>query len=87
MRQSRQAIDTDIMQRIWAMPCAACGSRKRIEVDHVIPLFAGGTNDPANLQPLCRRCNSNKGNRLLTNEQILWRRRTYNGTAPDRGYL
>lgn len=30
------------------------------EVDHVIPLDAGGTDDEENLQALCKRCHSRK---------------------------
>lgn len=30
------------------------------EVDHVVPLFKGGTNDESNLQPLCRPCHVDK---------------------------
>lgn len=31
------------------------------EVDHVKPLAAGGCNWPANLRPICARCNRSKG--------------------------
>lgn len=34
-----------------------------LTVDHVVPLARGGTNDLANLQVLCKRCNSAKGAR------------------------
>lgn len=34
-----------------------------LAVDHIVPLANGGTNDPTNLQLLCRRCNSKKGAR------------------------
>lgn len=35
-----------------------------LEVDHVIPLADGGPRlDPANLRPLCKRCNSAKRDR------------------------
>ena len=44
--------------------CVMCGSVDRIEVDHIIPLSKGGTNHIDNLQPLCKRCNSAKGNRI-----------------------
>lgn len=36
--------------------CCECGSRARLECDHVIPVDAGGTDDLANLQTLCRDC-------------------------------
>lgn len=34
---------------------------RRFTVDHVKPVVRGGTNDPDNLVPCCRRCNSSKG--------------------------
>lgn len=34
-------------------------------VDHVIPLSKGGSNWPANLRPICRSCNTSKGNRWV----------------------
>lgn len=30
------------------------------DVDHVVPLYRGGTNDRTNLQALCRNCHGNK---------------------------
>lgn len=30
-------------------------------VDHLVPLNMGGTNDPTNLQLLCKECNADKG--------------------------
>ena len=41
--------------------CRNCGSFVRLEVDHVVPLARGGSNDLANLQVLCRTCNRSKG--------------------------
>lgn len=43
--------------------CQHCGTTERIEMDHIIPLSKGGTNHIDNLQPLCRSCNSKKGDR------------------------
>lgn len=42
--------------------CVKCSSSP-VEVDHIIPLSKGGTNHIDNLQPLCKPCNSGKGNR------------------------
>lgn len=44
--------------------CEACNARGRIraaqEVDHIVPLSDGGTNDAENLQSLCKSCHSKK---------------------------
>jgi len=34
-----------------------CGA---VEVDHILPLSLGGTNDRNNLQPICRECHERK---------------------------
>lgn len=43
--------------------CVMCKTEKDLTIDHVIPKSKGGTNEPENLQVLCRRCNAIKGNR------------------------
>ena len=42
--------------------CAKCGlaGRDFLEVDHIKPLADGGTDDDANLQPLCKPCHAAK---------------------------
>ncbi|OYX77869.1 MAG: hypothetical protein B7Y82_04730 [Sphingomonadales bacterium 32-65-25] len=40
--------------------CRLCMAKGRVavavEIDHETPLAKGGTDDPANLRPLCRDC-------------------------------
>jgi len=40
--------------------CAACGSPLDLEIDHVHPRNAGGSDDFSNLQVLCHHCNNRK---------------------------
>lgn len=41
-------------------PCAYCGARDEIQVDHVVPVAGGGANDWMNLTAACRACNRAK---------------------------
>ena len=45
--------------------CAYCSGSYEA-VDHVIPLSRGGSNWPANLRPACKRCNSSKRAKKLS---------------------
>ena len=45
---------------MWGGRCYICGA-PATATDHVIPLARGGTHWPANLRPICTRCNSSKG--------------------------
>lgn len=40
--------------------CRMCQRAPATIVDHITPKGAGGTDDPANLQGLCARCNAVK---------------------------
>ena len=45
-------------RREWAeTKCVYCGAENQLELDHIIPVFDGGTNDRSNAQTLCRSCN------------------------------
>lgn len=43
--------------------CKHCGSQENLSIDHIKPVTKGGTDDIENLQTLCKRCNSKKGNK------------------------
>jgi hypothetical protein len=48
--------------------CQACGARApdvQLEVDHIIPVSKGGTDDMQNLTTLCLDCNRGKGDKLI----------------------
>jgi diadenosine tetraphosphate (Ap4A) HIT family hydrolase/5-methylcytosine-specific restriction endonuclease McrA len=49
--------------------CALCGAKPSpdimLDIDHILPVSKGGTDEPSNLQVLCHRCNRGKGNDLI----------------------
>lgn len=53
------------LNRILNSPCIICGSTKRIEIDHIVPISRGGRHSIGNLQPLCKSCNVSKSNRFM----------------------
>lgn len=56
----------EYVQIIRHDPCSYCGTRPtRVEVDHIVPVSAGGTGAWDNLTPACRPCNAAKGSRTL----------------------
>jgi hypothetical protein len=64
--------------------CVVCGSKSNLQCDHIIPWSKGGSSkDPKNFQPLCRRCNLEKSNKIAYRPNF-WRRMYY---AVRRGLL
>ena len=55
---------TDILEK-YDKKCLCCGSREKLEMDHVVPLSIGGSNTKDNIQPLCRSCNARKGRKNI----------------------
>ena len=56
----------DILERD-KYTCQSCGATPQdgasLEIDHILPFSKGGSDDPSNLQVLCRECNVGKGAR------------------------
>jgi len=48
--------------------CQMCGATAqdgaKLEIDHIHPVSKGGSNEPSNLQVLCRDCNAGKRDQL-----------------------
>ncbi len=40
--------------------CRVCGNVNSNEVDHIVPVAQGGSNELENLQTLCKTCHSRK---------------------------
>jgi hypothetical protein len=45
---------------IWKNQCAYCENVGAMTVDHVLPLVAGGLDEPSNIAPACASCNTSK---------------------------
>ncbi len=62
--------------------CAYCGYRRiasSLDIDHIVPVVRGGSNDESNLQVICRSCNQRKG--MQTDEEF---RARYASLVPQR---
>jgi hypothetical protein len=59
----REKIPESIRLFVWQRDegkCVQCGSNKKLEYDHIIPVAKGGSNTERNLQILCEECNRKK---------------------------
>lgn len=56
--------DINELYRLQRGKCGYCRTKLKganQHIDHIIPLFRGGSNGRSNLQLLCRSCNTSKG--------------------------
>jgi 5-methylcytosine-specific restriction endonuclease McrA len=45
--------------------CVYCGQRKKLTIDHVVPISKGGIHDVSNIVPACLSCNVKKNDSSL----------------------
>ncbi|MDZ4686556.1 MAG: HNH endonuclease [Planctomycetaceae bacterium] len=65
--ESRLRIPDDVRDAVWRRDegkCCRCGSRERLEFDHIIPVSKGGGNTARNIELLCESCNRAKGDTI-----------------------
>jgi hypothetical protein len=63
----RQAVPERVRHEVWRRDggsCVECGSRARLEFDHIVPVSRGGSNTARNVELRCEPCNRRKGARI-----------------------
>jgi hypothetical protein len=63
----RQRIPENVRIEVWRRDggkCARCGSREKLEYDHIVPVSRGGSNTARNIELLCEKCNRTKSNNI-----------------------
>ena len=59
----RGRIPAKVRREVWRRDegkCSRCGSRDRLEFDHIVPVSKGGSNTARNIELLCEVCNRAK---------------------------
>lgn len=62
--KTRKGIPESVRHEVWRRDggsCVECGSREKLEFDHIIPWCLGGSDTARNLRLLCELCNRAKG--------------------------
>ncbi len=64
----RPRIPESVRVEVWRRDggkCARCGSREKLEYDHIVPISKGGSNTARNIELLCEKCNRSKSNNVV----------------------
>ncbi|MEK6754153.1 MAG: HNH endonuclease signature motif containing protein [Chloroflexota bacterium] len=64
----RPRIPENIRIEVWRRDsgkCARCGSREKLEYDHIVPISKGGSNTARNIELLCEKHNRSKSNNVV----------------------
>jgi len=68
MSYDRPRIPEKVRIEVWRRDggkCARCGSREKLEYDHIVPISKGGSNTARNIELLCERHNRSKSNNVI----------------------
>lgn len=68
-RISKQSVRKKLFERDHFV-CLCCGSDKSLTLDHIIPIYLGGTDLDENLQTLCFSCNIKKSGAVMTLDEL-----------------
>jgi HNH endonuclease len=63
----REPIPERVRNEVWRRDggqCVDCGSRERLEFDHIVPWSKGGANTARNLELRCEHCNRKKAAKI-----------------------
>lgn len=63
----RERISQETKDLVWRRDegkCIECGSKEKLEFDHIIPVSKGGSSTYRNVQLLCEKCNRKKYNKI-----------------------
>lgn len=60
-------ITSSVKMEVWRRDggkCVECGSKEKLEYDHIIPVSKGGSSTARNVQLLCEKCNRRKSDNI-----------------------
>lgn len=63
----REKISEEVRIAVWRRDgggCSRCGSREKLEYDHIVPVSKGGSNTARNIELLCEKCNRAKSDNI-----------------------